>query len=312
MWYAAAVRLGRAITSAALAFALGCGGGEGELRVAENPSAGELGYVRCLASSVSSRSWTVGALQLRIDQDRRMRIEGAPVPARLAAFTGPVDRAGLDALRAEAPHVAILLGDLGTSRGDVDRTLTAVAGLGVPVFVIAGGTDRLEVLEPAFDALEGSARDRLVHASPLRSIRLGSVELVPLAGAPLGRYAETSRSCGFGEGDVERLADTLGTPPEGAGRVVVSWAGPEGSAGLGGLEAGSALVSRLEERVRAQGVIFAWPVEGAGSVRSSPLRIGVRPLGGSSLLVGHGARVSPGATLLTVGPEGLSPPPNSP
>lgn len=285
----------RALLMAAALLA-GCGGGEGELRVAEDRAAGELGYVRCLAAPApAARSWSVGALRLALE-GRRLTIAGLPAPARLAAVAGPLDPASLQALR--GAHLTLVLGELGDTREELSANLAALAGLDVPVLVVAGGAERHGLLQAAFSALEGAARDRVIDASVLRAVRIGAVELVPLAGAPLGRYASTDGSCGFGERDVEDVAEGLGAAPDGVTRALVSWAGPSSARGLDGVEAGSALVARLATRVGARAIVFAWPDELAGGVEREPLRVIVRPLSGPS--------GRPGAVHLTVGAGGLA------
>ncbi len=303
------MRVGRVMLAALV---LGCGGGDGELRVAENRAEGALGHVRCLAVPVGARAWSVGSLRLQIDEERRLTIEGAPSAARVAAFSGPVDRASVQALRRERVQLALVLGELGGSRAELDASLAALAELGAPALVVAGGADRHELLRAAFAALEGDARDRVVDASGLRAVRMGATELVLLAGAPDGRYADSDGSCGFGEADVAALAEALGAPAEGVRRTLASWAGPERAVGLAGVPAGSSLVSRLVERAGARGVVYAWPREQAGDAQPDPLRVVVRPLSGQAVVRGDGARMRPGATVLMLGRDGLSLPQDSP
>lgn len=301
-WYEAGVRIGRIIAATLL---FGCGSGEGDLQVSGSREAGELGYVRCLAAAAPSRAWSLGPLRLRIDEERRLTVEGAPATLRVAVFAGPVDAASVRSLRGRA-GLAVVLGELGATRPEVDATLSALAAFEAPVLLVAGGADRRELLRAALEGVEGVGRDRVIDASPLRAVRIGAAELVPLAGAPLGRYAESDGSCGFGESDVEALASALGAAPDGVHRVLVAWAGPEGSPGVDGVEAGSPLVTRLATRIGARGVVFAWPEEQAGRAQAEPLRVGVRPLSGPSRLRADGVRVRPGATLLELRANGVS------
>ncbi|HEY8429934.1 MAG TPA: hypothetical protein VIL20_16240 [Sandaracinaceae bacterium] len=295
----------------ALGAALAACDGDGELRVT-----GETGYVRCLAADPpEARSWRVGALRLAIE-DRTLRIDGAPAEWRLAAFTGPVDAGAVAALRERRPHLAVLVGGAGGTEAEVSRTLSSLAALGAPVLVVAGGDDRRDLLARAFAGLEGEAKDRVTHASALRSIRVGPIELVPLAGAPEGRYALTNDACGFARADVEALIEAAGAPNEGVRRYLLSWAAPRGagaaSLGVASVEAGSPLVAEAQEGARADGAIFAWPAEAAGRLQRSPLRVALRPLTGRWISRPDGTRARPGATLLRATREGLVPTDGSP
>lgn len=277
--------------------------GDEELRVS-----GEHAYVRCsLLEPPPPRTWRVGPLRLALEE-RALRIEGAPSSARVALFTGPVDAASVRALRSRRPHLALMLGGLGKTPAEAQRALDALAGLGVPVLFVAGGGDVRAALE-AFEHVEGDARDHVIDASRLRSIRIGKVELVPAAGAPKGRYALSEDACGLGEDDVEAIADAVGDPGEGVRRVLVSWAAPAGgplSRGLAGVEAGSPLVRELAQRAGAQGAVVAWPREHAGEATSEPFRAVAPPLGGPWVGRADGTRSAPGAMLLTLSDRGLA------
>lgn len=265
---------------------------------------GEHGYVRCLAlEPPSSRAWTVGSLRLALDE-RTLRIDGAPSDARIAVFTGPVDERSLRAL--DRPHLGLMLGGLGGTRAHAERSLGALAALGVPILFVAGGADSHAALE-AFDKLEGEARDRVIDASRLRSIRIGKLELVSAAGAPGGRYALDDEACGLGEADVSAIAEAAGDPQDGVHRVLVSWAAPAGdplSRGLMGTEAGSDLLNDLARRLEAQGWIAAWPQEHAGEVKTEPLRAVATPLTRHWIERADGTRRRPGAMLLTLSAGG--------
>jgi hypothetical protein len=265
--------------------------------------AGEHGYVRCLAlEPAAARAWSVGALRLTLDA-RRLRIEGAPARARVAVFTGPVDAASVRALRRSRPHLALMLGELGPSGG------RALAALGVPVLFVAGGADRRSELE-ALGPLEGEARDRVIDATRLRSIRIGKVELVPVPGAPGGRYAIARDGCGIGDSDADAIAEAVGDPDDGVHRYLLSWAAPSGgplSRGLADVEAGSPEVKALMQRVGAEGSIVAWPREHAGETASEPFCAVAPPLSGPWVERADGTRLAPDAMVLVLSDGGFSP-----
>lgn len=285
--------------------ALGCScGGDGGLRVS-----GDTGYVRCLAADPpSARTWALGSLRLVLEE-RRLVVEGAPRAARIAVFTGPVSDGAVRALRRSRPTIAVVIGSIAATPREASASLRSLAALEVPVLVIAGGADRHDALEGAFDALEGDARDRVLDATPLRAIRIGAIELVPAAGAPDGRYAISSEACGLSADDVGAIADAVGAPERGVKRYLVSWAGPRGGGavtrGLAGVEAGSPLVADLADRIEAEGVVFAWPVEPTVAVTHDPLRVLAPPLSGAWIELADGTRRAPGATVLTVSGDGL-------
>ncbi len=277
---------------------------------------GEAGYVRCLAADAPApRNLRVGATRLAIE-DRRLRVEGLPRAAKVAVFRGPIDASAVRAL--PRPHLAVVLGDIASSRADADASLASLAALETPVLLIAGGADRSDALRDALAALEGPAKDRLVDATALRSIRIGSVEIVPLAGAPDGRYAISSEACGFAADDLDDVADALGAPEHGVKRYLFSWAAAEGegaaspSRGIGGVEAGSSIVRAFATRIGAVGEVFAWPAESPTPSQDDPLRLAIGPLAGPWVGLADGTRRPPGATLLTLGPDGLAAADDSP
>lgn len=281
-----------------LALALSACDGDEALRVS-----GEHGYVRCLAlDAPEARTWSVGSLRLALDE-RTLRIEGAPARAEVAVFTGPVDAGSIRALKRTRPDLALMLGDLGPGGA------RALAALGVPVLFVAGGADRHAELE-ALGELTGDARDRVIDASRLRSIRIGKVELVPVPGAPGGRYAISNEACGLGEGDLRAIDEAVGEAETGVHRYLLSWAAPAGgplSRGLAEVEAGSPVIAELAERVGAEGAIVAWPREHAGEAASEPFRAVAPPLGGPWVERADGTRRAPGAMVLVLSDGGLSP-----
>lgn len=281
-----------------LALALAACDGDEALRVS-----GEHGYVRCLAlEAPPERTWSVGSLRLSLEE-RALRIEGAPARAKVAIFTGPVDAASIRALKRSRPHLALMLGDLGPSGP------RALATLGVPVLFVAGGADRHAELE-ALAELSGDARDRVIDASRLRSIRIGDVELVPVPGAPGGRYAISNEACGLGDGDLRAIDEAVGDAGDGVHRYVLSWAAPAGhplSRGLAGVDAGSPEIEHLVERIGAEGAIGAWPREHAGESAREPFGAVAPPLSGPWVERADGTRLAPGAMVLELSDSGLSP-----
>ncbi len=261
------------------------------------------GYVRCLAGDPpSERSFSAGDVRVELE-DRELRISNASKIA-FAAGPGDADLSGaIRRLRERGASVLILVGDLGSTRERATAQLRALARIGIPVLVVAGGADSYAVLEGAFSEVD---EDRVIHASTLRSIRIGSVELVPLAGAPLGRYALSNDSCGFSEDDIGDIADDLGAPEAGIIRYLLSWAAPTGVLGLVGVDAGSPQVTRLADRTEARGAIFAWPRSDVAE-RGDVFRLGLGPLAGTWSALPDGSRRPPGATLLTASARGLLP-----
>lgn len=281
---------------------LGCGGDD-DLRVA-----GEHGYVRCLADAApEARTWRVGAMRFALE-GRTLRIEGVPEQARLAVFTGPLDAGAVGALRAHEPHLGLMVGGLGATEAEAAGSLAALTALGAPILFLAGGADGYEATS-AFGGLKGAARDRLIDVSRLRSVRLGGIELVPLAGAPKGRYAISNDACGFGQDDVDAIAGALDDPD--TPRYLLSWAAPAGSklaVGQAAVDAGAPLVAALAERIGAEGAIVGWPDEHAGDTWTTPFGAVAPPLGGAWVMRRDGSRRPPGALLLDLSQDRLAPP----
>ena len=251
--------------------AAGCTCGAGEDLRAD-------GYLRChLAEAPPEREWRHGELTLRV-AERTLTIEGLPEPFELALAAGPSSASWPDA------DVRVLLGDL---RGPSPR------GEGVTL-LLAGGTDEPRAWR---EALGVSGDDTgVIDITPLRSVRAGPVELVPVAGAPRGRYGLGDGFCGVGEEDVE--AWDLPPAEPGVRRVLIAWAAPE-AAGLMGLPAGSGVVSAIAARVGAAEAFFAWP-------RLDPRS--VRPAAGAHVTRGDGSREPAGWDLLEVSANGLHAP----
>lgn len=273
--------------------------------------------MRCLAADApAARAWRVGALSLALE-DRALTITGLSGEVRIAAFAGPGGASGaslgdaVQSIRAARPHLALVVGDVGDDLATAKGTLEALAAIEIPVLVTAGGRDDATVLGEALDALAAPATDRVVDARALRRIALGRRDvLVPISGAPNGRYGRTDTACGFGTDDLDAVASDVGRAAEGERRFLLSWAAPSGPAarGLADVDAGDPGLAALARRIGAPGGIFAWPreraLEPAGPAADA--RIVVAPIAGPPVERADGARVPAGPALLVLGPGGLS------
>ena len=242
-------------------------------------SEGPVDYTRCTNAEPPEVEASVGELKLR-SEDRTLHLEG-PGALRVAAFTGPVgaslDAADLAPLRASQPQLVLWLGGLGEDAKQGAANLNTVAALGAPVLFLAGGADRLPVVEEAFEALEADIAARVLHVSGVRAIRAGDDVLGLMPGSALGRYAIDEDACGFGPSDVSELAEAL---EEEKGRTwLLSWDTPSGwdlSSGFGGVEAGSPDLHALVSQRGLYGGLSAYPEGQAGAVRVDEKTPGLR------------------------------------
>ncbi len=257
-------------------------------------------YVRCAMREPPAIEAHLGALHLH-SEGRVLTIEGAPDPVRLAAFRGaalaeePLEPA-LDAIESGAPAMQLVLGSLGDDEAHVETLLRALATLTTPSIVVMGGRDHPADLVAAMAALPEDARERIIDASGFRTIAIGGVALVPVSGAPEGRYARDDQSCGLGAADIDAMVSDLGERGEHA-RYLVGYAAPSPLAGIEGGEAGSALVAALATRTGARAGLFAWP--------DVPTPMLVPPLAGPPALLADGSRIGPGVRLVEVSGTGL-------
>lgn len=258
-------------------------------------------YVRCAMREPPPIESTVGALHLH-SEGRVLTIDGATAPIRIAAFRGaalaeePIEPA-LDAIETGHPTLQVVIGSLGDDAAHVETLLRALATLERPTLVVLGGRDHPADLDTALAALDAAARARIVDASGLRAIRIGGLELVPVAGAPDGRYSRDDEACGLGADDVDAIAGDLGTGE--TPRFLLSFAAPSPASGLEGADAGSARVAELAAHIGARAGIYAWP-----DAPSTPML--APPLAGPPALLADGARLGPGALLVGADANGLT------
>lgn len=239
MRYKARVRLALAV----LLCSCTCGGSALEVE-------GERGFVRCFAAEPIARDHLQGRL-LSIDIDTD--------PWTLVVLRGEGQTLGsLDAARRAMPELVVLLGGIGDDTQVAGQNVAALEALGAPVLFVASGRDERAVI---LRALEGR---RVIDATPLRLIRAGGLELVPVGGAPGGRYARTVGACGVDDAEPYALDPSQGQ------RLLLSWAAPPPAPGLLGVEAGSPLVAEIAERAHATEGVFAWP---EGVTTAEPLRV---------------------------------------
>jgi hypothetical protein len=306
----------------ALASAIaGCGGGG--TRVSEGPTP----YVRCMAlEPPSPRKVEVGPARLTLE-GRELTIAGLPSPLRIAALSEPglggaPSAAAVAALKAAAPHLVVVLGGLGETQQAAGATAVALAEIGVPVLVVAGGRDRPERLSRALASVE-QGRERIIDATALRAIHIGDDTLVPVAGASEGRYASGPEACGHALDDLKQVASELGGKTE-RRRWLLSWHAPGGAGAEGvartetGLDLGSVDVAELGRRLGAPGGLFAWPTVQVGratvsngarrvgrDVPAPDLRLVVPGMGGVAIERDDTSRLPPGFALLQLDEQGL-------
>lgn len=226
-------------------------------------------YLRCLAvDPPKNRSWKVGKLTIH-SNDREIVVEGIRLPSRFVAFSGPAySRVKVDdrlrEIAGKKPAFGLLLGGIGDDQKIAKRTLMTLAKMAFPVFVLAGGRDAWPVLTAAFSSLDRIARDKVIDINAMRSVRIGKEIFVPIAGAAVGRYSRNGKACGFGNGDLEQIADALGEE-EGTRRWLLSWqlpaVGASGSVGRTstGIEVGDKGLGAFSKEIAAPGGLFAWP-----------------------------------------------------
>lgn len=294
-----------------------------ELRVA-----GPTPYVRCLgAPPIKARKWRWGRAEFDLNE-RQLAIGGLPDSIRMAVFSGPAfvsesPQAALKKVAAARPRLALVLGGVGDDRNKALRTLKLLGELDFPSLVIAGGRDRWSDLTAAFDALEDGPRDRVIDATPLRTVQLGRDTLVIVAGAAGGRYARDRFACGFGDPDLDKIAGEIGAK-KGGRRWLISWQAPAGDGALAvaktrrGVQTGDGSLAQFAKRVGALGGLFAWPdiqvMRPSAHGESLPLPPGVAAddlrmvaprLVGPAIEREDGSRAMPGFALVVLTKAGM-------
>jgi hypothetical protein len=262
-------------------------------------------FARCSQfAPPTARSVQLGALRMQID-GRALTIT-APSATRVAAFTGPVGATfaeeDLAHLGGSGAQLALYLGGLGDTEDVARINLTRVAALRLPTLFIAGGDDRVPVLTAAFESLDDTARDYVVHASGVRVLLINGVRFAVVAGAALGRYARDPTACGFTEEDLTEVRAALGgdEPP-----WLLSWHAPAGrgaTAGVGLPEVGS---PELAAAFVVRGAVSAFPEVLAGRPMSAAHALVVPRLSRTGIIQGDGSRLGAAVALLSLTPNGL-------
>lgn len=268
-------------------------------------------YVRpASAPAAEPRELETAAAHVRITA-REVVIEphGSPRVAlvRGPAVSGEPLAPALDAIEASAPSVLVVVGDLGDDEATVAETLGAFGSLDMPTLLVLGGRDRPAWITSGLGGLEAPVRARVVDLSGVHAVRLGPLVLVPVPGAPDGRYAIADDACGLAPEDVDALAGALGAG-EGEHRVLVSWAAPSSggpaSRGALGAEAGSPLVASLAERVGASGWLASFGATAGGESSGWGVALAIPPAVGAHE-ASDGSRPTRTPLVLDVGDSGL-------
>ncbi len=261
---------------------------------------------------------TIGRATLTPD-DRRLVVSGLPATSRWVIGRGPALSIEpflptLDAVEALGPDGVIVLGSLGSGerleelvRGLAELT---VSGAAVPVFLVPGPRDRIDELDAT---LEARSAAHVISLAGVHVVEIGSVELLVVAGGVDGHYV-LEGAC-----HVDDLDDVIDESSDEHVRVLLGFDAPAGTAltrGLGGAEAGSALVrDALDETGFAAG-IFAGPdtrvgewMAGEGPTNEVGLgrRVIVAPLSGPAVDCADGSRAPSGPALVVLGPSGIGP-----
>lgn len=274
----------------------------------------DVAFTRC-AQVEPPRERTLRTEQLELSiRDRVLSI--APASAlRIAAFAGPVagsfaqsDFATLAAARA---GLVLLLGGLGDDLAAASANLSALASLRVPALFLAGGADRLPLIEEAFAALPEEARERLIHVSGLRELRIGADRFAVVPGAPLGRYAIDAQACGFAQDDLDDVRAAFASGAKGARSWLLSWGAPSGwgVSSAAGSDVGSPELFALGQALGVRGGVFAYPETQAGLAphedAQGRLAAVVPRLGRTGATRANGGRVPSSLLVLTVTEQGL-------
>jgi hypothetical protein len=274
-----------------------------------------LEFTRCAQASAPGERELRGEQLVLTIRERVASVDAQP-GLRIAAFTGPVGQsftqADISLLAGVRAGLLLFLGGLGDDAAAASANLLALSSLHVPTLFVAGGADRLPVVEEAFAALSEEAGKLLVQASALRELRIGRDRFAIIAGSPLGRYAIDAQACGFSADDLDDMRDALsGDSVRGARRWLLSWAAPSGwgVSNAAGVDVGSPELFALAQALGARGGVFAYPETQAGLVLQDERRGGlaatVPRLGRSGSTRGDGGRVPSSVALFSIGEQGL-------
>jgi hypothetical protein len=271
-------------------------------------------FTRCAqAEPPSERALRTEQLELAI-RERVLSIKAAS-GLRIAAFAGPVAgsfaQRDFAALAAARPGLVLVMGGLGDDLAAASANLSALATLRVPALFVAGGADRLPLIEEAFAAQPAQARELLIHASGLRELRIGQDRFAVVSGAPFGRYALDAQACGFTLDDLDDVRAAFSGGPKGARNWLLSWGAPSGwgVSSAAGSDVGSPELFALSQALGVRGGVFAYPETQAGLAlrddREGRLAVVVPRLGRTGATRADGGRVPSSLLLLTWTQQGL-------
>lgn len=279
-----------------------------------------LSFKRCAqVAPPAERTLRTGQLELAL-QERVLTVRAEP-GLRVVAFTGPVggtlSRADYAQLSAQKPGLILYLGGLGDDVSQASANLLGLSALNVPTLFVAGGADRLPIVEEAFGALPEDRAQLMLHASGLREMQLGSEHFAIVPGAPLGRYAIDEEACGFTVDDINDVRDAVASAKDKRSRVwLLSWGAPSGwgVTHAAGVDVGSPELFALGQALSAQRGVFAYPalragetVRSQGGAETATLSVVVPRLGRLGSTRGNGGRVPSSLSVLVLTKEGLIP-----
>jgi hypothetical protein len=276
----------------------------------------DIDFTRCAqVDAPHERKLRTAQLELSI-RDRVLSITTRP-GLRIAAFSGPVGgsfaQADYGLLAAARAGLVFFLGGLGDDAALAAANLTALATLHVPVLFVAGGADRLPVIEEAFGSVGAEARELLIHASGLREVRIGQDRFAVVAGSPLGRYAVDAQACGFALADLDDIRAAFGdNSGKGQRSWLLSWGAPSGwgVSSAGAHDVGSPELFALAQALQARGGVFAYPETQAGLAmrddKGERFAAVVPRLGRTGATRAEGGRVASSVMLLTWNAQGLA------
>lgn len=202
---------------------------------------------------------------------------------RIAAFRGAPDEALeeiAESVEEERVDLLVMIGSAGRERGAIRAQLEALLAIGPPLLIVPGGDDSLAELDRAIGSLDEGARERLLDARRLYTLRAGgqTVGLVP--GSPEGRFAYDDGACGYNASDLRaRRVDT---------ELFIAWAASGGA---------------IDEVERRRGV-FAFPAP-SGNAPELAGRFIVGPIAGDPYYAGGGYRAA-SPSLFRLSAEGFS------